>query len=236
MDPQMNATQYTLKSEQVDEIVKDQKRSVFGFLNNEYKTSSTVKEYAEPEKLECIFNIDKNFDIIPSSLEIMRLNLADSPFKLRQYINKNLKSLYDIIIIDCPPTISSYTKISLLASDMYVVPMKTDPLSIFGLPMLQNYISETIEGEFSHNIEFLGIILNMVRVDRVLYKELKPKIKEKWKTKLFNNELLLREEITKGLNPNSESNGYKYIINMTEGRIVNQMINITKEIMQKGRI
>lgn len=102
----------------------------------------------------------------------MTLNLAAGPYKLRQYIQNELSEKYDIVIIDCPPTISEYTKVSLLASDMYLVPMKAEPLSVFGLPMLENYVKETIQGQFEHEIKFVGIVLNMVIPSRLLYKRI----------------------------------------------------------------
>lgn len=234
MDPQMNATQYALSEEQVEEIINDRNKSVYGFLTSEYETNSTQKDYAKQEEINCIFRVDDAFDIIPSSLDIMRLNLADSPFKLNQYIDEKLSKNYEIIIIDCPPTISAYTKVALLAADMYLVPMKADTLSLFGLPMLETYIAQTISKEFRHEINFIGIVLNMVNTSRLLYKKTKPKIASKWKTKLFSNELYLREEIVKGLDPILGTE--KYIINMSDPVIVEQMKNITTEILQKGRI
>lgn len=235
MDPQMNATQYTLSEDQVEEIINDRSKSVFGFLSSEYKVSATQKSYSSPSTVEkFIFPVEDVFDIIPSSLDIMKLNLTESPFKLRQYITENLNSKYDIIILDCPPTISAYTKISLLAADMYLVPMKADSLSLFGLPMLQSYISDTIEGEFEHKIEFVGIILNMVNSSRLLYKKIKPQILKEWKTKLFTNEIFQRECIIKGLDGSFETK--KYIIDMDDPILVDQMKNVTKEILQKGRI
>lgn len=235
MDPQMNATQYTLSEDQVEEIIGDRNKSAYGFLSAEHKINGTKQDYTEEQSpVNCVFRVNDIFDVIPSSLDIMKLNLGESPFKLRQYIAEKLGNKYDVIIIDCPPTISAYTKISLLASDMYIVPMKADPLSLFGLPMLQSYITETIEGEFEHKIDFVGIILNMVIPTRQLYKKIKPKINQQWKTKLFMNELSQKECIIKGLD--NEFEGNKYIVDMDEATIVQQMKGITTELLQKGRI
>lgn len=237
MDPQMNATQYTLNESQMEEILSDRRKSVFGCLSPEYVTNTILKEddnHIEEDNSKWIFNVDGMFDIIPSSLDIMTLNLSATPFKLQQYIKNDLDSCYDIIIIDCPPTISDYTKVSLLASDLYLVPMKADSLSVFGLPMLENYVKKTIQGEFQHNINCVGIVLNMVLPSRLLYKKNKPIIQRQWKTLLFNNELNQCEEIGKGLD--SELSPVKYIIDMENGIIVTQMKNITKQLLQKGRI
>lgn len=234
MDPQMNATQYVLEEEQMDEIIKDRKRSIFGCLSPDYKTNTTLKGYKESSEKNWIFSVEDNFDIIPSSLDIMTLNLSESPYKLKQYIKNELDDIYDVIIIDCPPTISDYTKVSLLAADLYLVPMKADSLSVFGLPMLQNYIEDTINGEFEHNIEFLGIVLNMVIPTRKLYQKNKPIIQKRWTAKLFQNELKQCEDIVKGLD--SELSATKYILDMGNEDIVSQIKNITKQVLQKGRL
>lgn len=234
MDPQMNATQYTLKQEYVEQILGDRNKSVYGCLSPDYKTNTTLKSYEKYNEGDWIFEVEENFDIIPSSLDIMKLNLSDSPYKLRQYIENELDDKYDVIIIDCPPTISDYTKVSLLASDMYLVPMKTDSLSVFGLPMLENYIQDTIIGEFRHTIECVGIVLNMVMPSRLLYKKNKPIIQQRWKSKLFQNELKQCEEIVKGLDP--ELSEEKYIVDMKDIKIVDEIKNITRQLVQKGRL
>lgn len=239
MDPQMNATQYTLSEEQMEEILNDRSKSIFGCLSPDYVTNTVIEnendeEYNIQDESRWIFNVDRIFDIIPSSLDIMTLNLAATPFKLQQYIKNKLDSLYDIIIIDCPPTISDYTKVSLLASDLYLVPMKADSLSVFGLPMLENYVKKTIQGEFQHAINCVGIVLNMVLPNRLLYKKNQPIIRKRWSTLLFQNELHQCEDIVKGLDPELSCN--KYIIDMSNPLIVNQMKNITKQLLQKGRI
>lgn len=234
MDPQMNATQYTLKEEYVEQILEDRNKSVYGCLSPDYKTNTTIKNYEESNEGEWIFKVEEGFDIIPSSLDIMKLNLSNSPFKLSQYIKNKVDDKYDVIIIDCPPTISEYTKVSLLAADMYLVPMKADSLSVFGLPMLENYIKETIRGEFQHEIECIGIVLNMVMPNRLLYKKNKPIIQQKWKAKLFQNELKQCEDIVKGLDP--ELSDKKYIVDMDNSEIVGQIKNITRQVVQKGRL
>lgn len=234
MDPQMNATQYSLSESKVNSILKDKGKSSYAFLSPEYNTNSVLEDINPIDINHFIFKLENSFDIIPSSMNIMNINLSATPFKLNQFIQDNLKNLYDIIIIDCPPTISDYTKASLLASDYYIVPMKTDPFSLFGLPILEKYINLTIVKEFNHNIFFLGIILNKVYVNKVLYKKYKPEIEKKWSGKLLVNELKQCEDITKSIE--NEEPQDRFITNLKNEEIKEQLINITKEIMQKGRL
>ena len=215
MDPQMNATQYSLTSEQVNKIIENRTLSSYKFLSTEYKVNPN-------EDFDFIFKSANSFDIIPSSLYIMNLNLMTNPCKLNQFIKEHLSDK------------SEYTKISLLASDMYLVPIKADPLSMFGLPILNNYVDEIIKKDFGHDIKFLGIVLNMVIPNRLLYKRNKEIIREEWPAKLFLNELRQYEEITKAIE--NEDPEQRYIINLNNDDIVQQMKNITRQLCQKGEL
>ena len=74
----------------------------------------------------------------------------------------------------------------------------------------------------------------MVIPNRLLYKKNKPIIQQKWKSKLFQNELKQCEEIVKGLD--SQLSEQKYIVDMNNTEIVNQIKNITRQLVQKGRL
>lgn len=235
MDPQMNATQYSLNQKQVEEILTDTAMSIHKILSPNYKTNTVISEIEKEDKSEYIIQTEGGFDIIPSSLRIVELHLLVSPFKLAQYIKNQVSDKYDIIIIDCPPTISEYTTVSLLASDMYLVPMKADPLSVFGLPILTNYIDQTIREEFAHTIKFLGIVLNMVMSNKVLYKNHSKQLRTNWKEKVFPAELSQCEEITKAIeNDNPKA---RYILNLDKDLEVKKQIkNITMQLIAKGEL
>ena len=237
IDPQMNATQYILNEDQIEKILEDPKKSIYGILSEEHTLPSIVETVNDSEIPSPIFEISERFHLIPSHLKIMAINLNEYPYRLQQYINENLRKKYDIIIIDSPPTISSYTKISLLASDAYVVPMKTDFLSFFGLPLLETYI-ERLKKEFGNKAEFLGIILTMVRPDQKIYKIVKEKIQSqpRWRNKLFSTELKDRTIVARALSPESRESKSHYILNLGEKDIEDQIVKITEELMRRGRL
>ena len=113
--------------------------------------------------------------------------------------------------------------------------MKADAFSMFGLPMLQNYIDSHIYGEFGHEINFIGIILNMVIPNRLIYKKVKEKLKNDWKDYIFMNEIPYREVIVKGLD--DELNKNKYIVDMTaETELRKNIEELSLELIQRGRL
>lgn len=237
IDPQMNATQYTLKEDQILEIMKNPKKTIFGILSDEPNLPTAISQDRKNEPQNPIFTICENYDIIPSHLYLMTINLNERPYRLKKYIRDHFIDEYDVIILDSPPTISAYTKIALLSSDYYVVPMKPDFLSFFGLPLLQNYINN-LKKEFERNIEFLGIILTMVRPDWTIYQMIKNKIlqNEDWKDKLFLSELKYKIKVAKALSPDEREKHSQYIYDFEDDELRNQIIGITRELMTKGRL
>lgn len=235
IDPQMNSTHYCLSEDALDGLMENPNKTIFGFLNPKYRTKITRKNYAPNEPLgELTVNVNGVFDLVPSHLKMMELNISERPFKLRQYIQENFTDRYDVIILDCPPTISEYTKMGLLAADSYVVPMRADAFSMFGLPMLQEYVEDHIYTEFEHELKFIGIILNMVLPNRVIYKKVKEHLRRYWGEYIFVNEIPYREVIVKGLDDSLNKN--KFMVDMEDKELAKKAENTAKELIQRGRL
>lgn len=239
VDPQMNASQYTLKESQVREIYNHPEKTIHGIIAQDSHLPEVLEEEPDEEEMqfEGIFQIKNNFDIIPSHLMIMDQNLDSSPYKLTRFIEDNLLSRYDTIILDLPPTISSYTKIGLLASGYYIVPMATDHLSFLGLPLLQKYILK-ISREFDKQLEFSGIIFNKVHPNYRIYHEIKEKVMQnpEWSAKLFTNELKDTTAIAQAFSQENIETNRQFISELNDQEIRTQIMNITMELMRRVRL
>ena len=240
MDPQMNTTQHVLNAniQKLQEVLTNPSKTILGILSSDYKIPSIIGSKEKREiNVNPIIILNEGFHLIPSHLDIMRLNLIDKPLLLRRYIRTNLADKYAAILLDLPPTISAYTRISLLASDGYVVPMKTDYLSFFGLPLLQSTIRDLIE-EFDTSLEFLGIILNMVSSNYSIYSDIKELICKdpEWGRGLFKNELKHKTSIARALSRDECLKRPPYIIERGDQELINQIVGISQEFMQRARL
>ncbi|MCR3695690.1 ParA family protein [Citrobacter portucalensis] len=144
IDPQFNATQSLMGHyNRVDEYLA----SLQGHSNTIRKIFELPTSLMDDEKKlipdEVITQLTDKLHLIPGDINIIfDTNQEGVRIKmLRKFIlENNLKSQYDYIFIDSPPTISLFTDTALLASDYYVTPVKIDHYSVLGANSLNSVI------------------------------------------------------------------------------------------------
>jgi chromosome partitioning protein len=101
-------------------------------------------------------------DIIPGHEELAKIDviLGDDlgkPFKLKKALEP-VKELYDYVIVDTPPALSTLTANALTAADSLIIPAQADISSIQGIAQ----IKETIEAaqEYTNpDLKVLGLLM-----------------------------------------------------------------------------
>lgn len=147
LDPQGNAT----VSVGVD---KDQlNASVFEVLVGECKTKAAIVRVEQT-----------GIDLLPANgdltaAEVVLLEEDMGPKRLRKALRK-VRDQYDVIIIDCPPTLNMLTLNALTAADGIVVPVQCEFFALEGLSSLMSTIA-TIQGELNPDLHIDGLLRTM---------------------------------------------------------------------------
>lgn len=88
-------------------------------------------------------------DVIPSHLslieKIYRLNQLSAIESRLAYKLDIVRDLYDVVVIDTPPSRDLYAKIALISADYLIIPSDMKPFSNQGLPNVKNFIEEVAE-------------------------------------------------------------------------------------------
>lgn len=192
VDPQINLTQSIFKyfnyaqsaeiaqklKKQYDNSDEDSENEDANVKTTKVSTASIKKVFegnsSSPANLaDCVLTFpDSNLSIIPGELGIefttRNLNSAQLENGIYNFIDKqNLRSLFDYILIDCPPTYSSYTVAALKPSDFYVIPVKPEAYSILGINMLSKVVKTIVDDNrifFKEQpLHNLGIILTDIK-------------------------------------------------------------------------
>jgi chromosome partitioning protein len=166
LDPQFNLSQYAMGTDGYTAHLDSGKGTVLHLFEQLTPTAVSGKERVRVEPTEIIARIKSwtdgsRIDLIPSSLELAWTlkNPHQKEHLLTQFLDE-VRSSYDLILIDCPPTESMLTTAAYLASDSVLVPVKPEFLSTIGLPLVFKSLEEFERTYNNRTLEVLGIVFN----------------------------------------------------------------------------
>lgn len=165
IDPQFNATQWVVDADIYLSWLR-QKHTVLSIFKPPSASQHGAVPPPKPTDKTTIISVKKNgttLHILPSALELMSLDAAPrgTENRLRVFLDK-VRVNFDYILIDCPPTAGLFSYSAYLASDAYLVPVKPDPLSVLGLPLLKRAMQD-YEERSGQELALLGLVFTQVR-------------------------------------------------------------------------
>lgn len=144
-DPQSNATSALGAS-------KDAVKSVHDVLLHDAPAREAIVETGVP-----------GLDLLPSSVDMASAEVELVPLMAREFrLRVSLASLdgYDVILIDCPPSLGLLTINALVAADHVIVPVQCEYLALEGLAQLLSTI-EAVRARLNPQLSILAILLTM---------------------------------------------------------------------------
>ena len=111
-----------------------------------------------------ILHHEEGVDLIPanielSGLEVTLVNIMSRETILREYIDV-MRDVYDVIILDCMPSLGMLTINALAAADEVLIPVQAQYLSIKGLEQLMRTISK-VKRQINPKLSIMGIVVTM---------------------------------------------------------------------------
>ena len=144
-DPQANAT----SGLGIDK--RHLKNSVYDVIINDVKAAEAVVK-------------TKHGDVLPSTADLagaaVELLTMDNPnFRLRNAL-ESLRDAYDLIFIDCPPSLELLTLNSLCAADSILVPVQCEYYALEGLTDLMTTL-RMVKKRLNPRLDIFGVALTM---------------------------------------------------------------------------
>ena len=175
LDPQGNATTGFGKSN------SDEDKNIYNLLIRKISLSQVIQKT----------NI-QNLDIIGSHVNLSGLEVETASDSKRAFVLKEILSSeksgllkkYDNIFIDCPPSLSLLTIMSLVASDELLVPLQTEFFALEGITQLVKTI-ERIKENLNPTLSIRGILLTMFDKRNKLSSEVDREARNYFKDKVY---------------------------------------------------
>ncbi len=155
--------------------------------NVQKTTYDVLLEDADPA--DCVIRTEfRNLSVVPSNINLAgaEFELFDIEHRERQlsrFIDKCADD-FDLIVIDCPPSLSMLTVNALTASDGVIIPMQCEYYALEGLTQLMMTISK-VKKLYNPKLCVLGILITMYNGRLNLSASVLAEIKKYYGDKLF---------------------------------------------------
>ncbi len=183
------AAQEGLKVLLIDLDSQGNATSGLGLEKDDYELTAYQLLVENASIQSCIKNtvVDK-LDVIPSNshlsgAEMHLINMEKREFVLRTGMEK-IRSEYDLIILDCPPSLGLVSINALTASKYIIIPLQCEYYALEGLGQLLNTY-QLVKKNLSADIELGGVILTMADFRTNLTQQVIEEVKNYFKEKVF---------------------------------------------------
>ena len=175
LDPQGNATTGLGKSN------NDEEKSVYNILIRKISAKNAIQE----SSVKGLDLIGSNVNL--SGLEVETANDANRAFLLKEILKKENNSLfndYENIFIDCPPSLSLLTVMSLVSADELLIPLQTEFFALEGITQLVKTI-DRIKANLNPKLSIRGILLTMFDKRNKLSSQVDNEARKHFKDKVY---------------------------------------------------
>jgi len=175
LDPQGNATTgFGIPN-------NDNTKTVYDVLNGNTNFEETIKD----TKIDNLKLVSSNVDL--SGLEVETANENRRAFllkdKIENFINSN-KNDFSYVFIDCPPSLSLLTVMSLVVAKSLIVPLQAEFFALEGLSQLMKTI-DRVKIKLNTELEIRGVLLTMFDKRNKLSAEVDLEARKFFKNKVY---------------------------------------------------
>lgn len=163
LDPQANLSQAYM-GEAYKRFLDSEEPSIVEVFDGYRPPTRNNESPTRLDPLETVREVyaDGTLSYIPSRFDfsdnLVRAAKPD-PQVLARYIADNFQDR-DLVLIDCPPTESVFTRAAYHASRYVLVPVRPEYFATVGFPLLAESLASFRAENPSHRIEVIGVVIN----------------------------------------------------------------------------
>jgi chromosome partitioning protein len=132
----------------------------------------------------------ENLYVLPATIQLAGAEIELVPTISREIRLKRaldaIRSEYDYIIVDCPPSLGLLTINSLTASDSIIIPVQCEYYALEGLSQLLNTV-RLVQKHLNKNLEIQGVLLTMLDARTNLGIQVIDEVKKYFQDKVYRS-------------------------------------------------
>ena len=214
LDPQSNA------STGLSDLIKDKRGNVYDVMLR----SESINDVVTTTSFDHLDIIISTNDLVGAEIELVGVMARE--YQLQKALG-TIKKNYDIIIIDCPPSLGLLTINALTASDAIVIPIQCEYYALEGLGQLLNTV-RLVQRHLNKKLEIIGILMTMYDGRLNLSKQVVNEVNSFFKDKLFKTYIHRNVRLSEA--PSFGKPALLYDANSTGAQ---NYMSLTEEILQR---
>ena len=131
----------------------------------------------------------QNLSILPAGMDLAAAEIELVELQKRESVLKNalagLRSIFDYIFIDCPPSLGLITTNALCAADTLLVPIQCEYYALEGLSQLMNSVRR-VKRQYNSLLDIEGVLLTMYDGRLNLTQQVVHEVKKYFPKKVFS--------------------------------------------------
>jgi chromosome partitioning protein len=151
--------------------------SIYDVVLNE----APLEDAIEPTTLKNLFVAPATIDLAGAEIELVPQ--ISRELRLKKAID-TVKDQYDLVLIDCPPSLGLLTVNGLAAADDVIVPIQCEYYALEGLGQLLRNVS-LVQGNINPSLDVRGIILTMYDARTKLADQVVAEVREYFGAKVY---------------------------------------------------
>jgi chromosome partitioning protein len=196
--------------------------SLDGSLYDIYSEATKIDKVILKTNLDYLDIIPSNIDLVGAELELISRDNREGI--LRQAIEP-LKSVYDYLFIDCPPSLSLLTINALVAADSLLVPMQCEYYALEGISSLMKTLA-LVKDSYNTSIDIEGILLTMFDRRNTLSNQVAAELRQHFGDKVYKT--IIPRNVTLAEAP---SHGKPVILYDIHSKGAQSYLALAKEVM-----
>ena len=148
----------------------------------------TTYEVLNGEDINRAIHKRDSYDILPTDIrlsagEIEYINVDRRNYLLKDALSK-LKTTYDFVLIDCPPSLNVFTLMALTAATEVIIPVQAQYLPLKGVAQIRDTV-ELVQERFNPKLSITGVLLTFFNERRSLDKDVLEVLEQAFEGKVF---------------------------------------------------
>ncbi len=214
LDPQANATTG------LSDLITISNKNIYDILIGDVDIKEAIAETTFPH-LNVIASTN---DLVGAEVELV--NIIAREYQLKTALKKVIRK-YDVIILDCPPSLGLLTINALTSSHAIIIPIQCEYYALEGLSQLLNTF-RFVHRHLNNNLIIVGVLMTMYDSRLNLSKQVVQEVKSYFKDKLFKTLIYRNVKLSE-----APSFGKPALLYDANSKGAKNYLSLTEEILQR---